>query len=232
MIKNISNIWRSIYQKVYSSSIYKYTIRNKYLKFILRVLIVEIAMLVRIMVYWKVKVHRAHARHMVYNYMLQYNKFNYYLAKSGIQLSFNNADIENHKGYVVAKNVSYIDYLLYKYLVWIWLDDSAECDTYHEVILSDILSDKELVKKYANHTICGMSYELGDRRAYDPIEYFPLEVKNIIEYKNFNLVHELFYITNIHDVFNIKIGKYMVGYKYVDTVAKKDVYRLVIEKYM
>jgi len=217
MTKNLLNIWRSIFQRV--------SFKNKYVKFILRVLIIEIGMLVRIMVYWMIKVHRAHARHIVYNYMLQNNVFNYYLKKYNLKITEKNND-----GYVEYEEVSYLDYLLYKYLVWIWLDDTAECDTYHEVMLSDILSDRKLVNKYADSNIIGPSYNIGDLRISEPMECLKLEFKNIIEYENFNLTHEIFYTTNIHDVFSLNIFGITIGYKYINTVDKKDVYKLIIEK--
>lgn len=196
---------------------------NKYLKYIFKVISLEVLMLVRVLFYFLVRDYRSYIRNVVVNYEISNNIDNPF---RDVTIALDKIPT-NLKPTIVKKDVNYITYIIVKYFLWIWLDDNARYDTYGINNISSLLSSKKLIKHYTKNSIVGSYNELGDIRSLNPLTCIKLELINIKNYKRFNYYYATHYINTLSEVFLITIHGREFGYKYSHTHLGKAYYRLV-----
>lgn len=118
---------------------------------------------------------RHYARNTVYNYVLQNNIYLKRLLERPImedEYYYNILPFHGtNGGYIHKRNVSAIEYYLVVFLIWGWLDDDANYDTYDCGFIETIRRGERLTwvpKKWLDGCKCkqyGNSFDLGDARS-------------------------------------------------------------------
>lgn len=207
----------------------------KYTKYILILLLSTLVGIISIVWYWLIRDYRATARNVVYNYIL----------KNKIQLWQLSRYVPNNKfdgyitdvGLVKFNDVSYIKYLWWKWVVWIWLDDNCENDTFNINVITK-KSWYETSKKYfgkilldntLGYKLYGTAFTLGDKRNDEPAISFINEVHHLYT-SSTNFDHYYGYTSITKYLFNLTILGRVFGWIYFDTIDDVDIYKLVFNK--
>ena len=128
---------------------------------------IEIIMMIRILLYPVIVNFRNRARHIVYNYDLENEIFNYKLLESNIDVVKNVVEVPTGVNHLKYEEIPRWKYLCYKWLVWIYLDDSCTMDTYYVTDLSNVnkIYPKYKIKHKYQDIEIGTSWSMGDARS-------------------------------------------------------------------
>jgi len=177
----------------------------------------ELVMLIRFFIYPFIVLFRDRARHVVYNFELEQGIFNYNLLRTKLNVVQKHEEVPNGKNYLKYEEIPIWKYLAYKWLVWIYLDDSCDLDTFYINDLSNL--------KYDIHYICndveiGSSWIMGDARQLHSCRNFRLEWLVVCNYKRLNYYYIKSFV-NKKTINSKFIGTVMYKDKRVDVYAKK-----------
>ncbi len=172
---------------------------------------------------------RAWARGVVHSYTLEHGFACKRLMERSPKWDGNGwvlQDIHNvgRTGYIGKRDVSWIEYQLAKHIVWKWLDDDSNEDTFakgHSLqyingerrwpIFNDWLVSV-LAKEVANTTY-GNTFDLGDKRADNP----NFRLMSMLIWNTRNVAQNAAYLDDVicdeSMVFQWKIGKYVFGWE-------------------
>jgi len=183
---------------------------------------------------------RGYARNTVYNYVLQNGVYLQRLLERPILGRVPSHFIINGKetfcykidtyhytkgGYIKYRKISYIEYKLVYWLIWGWLDDDSNQDTYDKDYSQSIVDGKRmswigsgvrvsLLIDIGKAEIFGNSFDLGDKRAEYPLFGF----WSTLFWSMRNTAYNFKYMQmekHISDknIFMIELGKWKFGWK-------------------
>ena len=204
---------------------------RKYLYYIRIVIAGKLISMFSIVWYFIIYPFRGTARDIVYNYVLKNNIFlkdllrykPYYDQDSNAWVLNKDNKIT---GYVYYKDVSYWKYFIFKWGVWVWINDRAKYDTidldinydfllqYNRIIprLGLWLTNKLLSPTRDIHVI-GSAFEKGSTRKRFPITYLPAQLLFIFKVADTNYDYLMYFTRNKDILFYKKIWKFEFGWK-------------------
>lgn len=208
--------------------------------------------------FWVVAPFRSYARHIVYLYALQRGKFipKRLLERHPAYSSYEYCWILKSKSHLEAKGgyirndrlISNIEYYFALWVLWIWLDDDAYCDTFsashNETYLIGerkflgiiplnnklgriLLQGKECEKSIVK----GNAFDIGDYRATQP--KFNFLGTLIWTWRNSSYNYSYMFMQKAlkkEDVFLYKIGNFKFGYEYDSSINGIDYYTNIFFK--
>lgn len=146
----------------------------KYLRYIAILLMKIIGKIIGIAWYYVAVPFRGYSRNVIYNYVLQNGIYLPRLLErkpelQGIAYKLKNIRNTFYDGYIVYRKISKIEYYLVLWLLWVWVDDDSNYDTYD-----------------GTRTECpewfGNAFDLGDIRAIMPM--FDLKRATLWNFRN------------------------------------------------
>lgn len=178
----------------------------------------ELVMLIRLFVYHLVVLFRNRARHVVYNYELENDIFNYYLLLNELKAIHGDVKmLPKGKYYLEYEIIPKWKYLIYKWLVWIYLDDRCTLDTFY---ISDLSNAKHDIKHICSDVEVGSSSAMGDVRAQHNCRNFRLEWSVVSDYKRLNYYYMKSFTTEKSPDTKF-VGTVIYKHKKTDVYTKK-----------
>lgn len=200
----------------------------KYLRYLLILLFVPFRKSFGLLWYFVALPFRAYARSVVYNYSLENGV---YLKRLGerpitkVDGDYVIAPYHGSKGgYIRYKKTNWLQYQLMFWLVWGWVDDDSNYDTYTKGYNKTILDGErftwlpefiknDLQRDYDEDSLYGNSFDLGDKRADFPVFGFWSAYLWTIRNTSYNfkyMLHEC--RPTDKNFFYFKVGKTHWGY--------------------
>lgn len=127
-------------------------------------------------------------------------------------------------GYIGKRDVSWLKYIVAKHVVWKWLDDDSNEDTFARGHSLEYISGKRRwpvfndwliarLKKEVEGTTYGNTFDLGDYRAESP----NFGLMSMLIWNTRNVVQNAAYLDDVmcdeSKVFQWRLGKYMFGWE-------------------
>lgn len=136
----------------------------KYLRYVSMLFLKVFGKIFGIVWYYVAVPFRAYSRNVVYNYVLQNNIYLPRLLER--EPTFENGfyELKNIRkikldGFIEYRKISKIEYYLVLWLLWVWVDDDSNYDTYDGI-------------RNENHDMFGNAFDLGDVRGLYPMFNF------------------------------------------------------------
>lgn len=115
---------------------------------------------------------RRYARNTVYNYVLDNGVYlkrlgERYISRTEYGYSIISKHNTNRIGYIKYRNVSKLEYVLVYWLIWGWLDDDANDDTFDIGRVEELRKESRIWQAFlrgAKRNQYGNSFDLGDAR--------------------------------------------------------------------
>ena len=164
--------------------------------------------------YWVIIPYRARARSVVYNYVCKHNVYVKDIYRKGC---LNN---------LTKHNVNILQYMFYKWFVWIWINDRATYDTFsHTTIWGYVIRNKHSknpITKYIHDKLIHIDYNklkqgsafiLGSIRSSYPVDNFIAQSVYMSETSDSNFDYMYYVTDDPKKVFYFKIGNLEFGWK-------------------
>ncbi len=172
---------------------------------------------------------RGYARNVVYNYVLQNDIYLQRLLERPIVPEFKKYVIlpyhRTHGGFIKYRKISWIEYKLVYWLIWGWLDDDSNEDTYDKGYNKTIINGErlsfigsgikaDLQRDIDKIKVFGNAFDLGDKRSEHPLFGFwsalLWSIRNTAY--NFKYMQMEKHISD-KNIFMVELGKWKFGWK-------------------
>lgn len=201
----------------------------RYIYFILFIIILETINIFGYFWYWVIRKHRHRARLVVYNYVLEHNIYIHHLHNANYKRMNIKDTWECDTGMIPIIHVNYLTYLYWKWLVWIWLDDTADVDVYKRVTNDDkkSLFFNKLLEEQSNVIDSNNSFEYGNySTTTNSVKLFS-EINFMLFDKVTNFQHMYEYTTDTNRIFFF--NKIHIGWKRIGSIKQNhSVYKLYL----
>jgi len=174
---------------------------------------------------------RGYARNVVYNYVLQNDVYLQRLLERPIEVEakewyYKIEPYHNTKGgYIKYRKINYIEYKLVYWLIWGWLDDDSNQDTYDSGYNDTIIGGERLTwlgngiktclqRDINKAKVYGNSFDLGDKRAEYPLFGFWSALFWSIRNTSYNFKYmQMEKHISDKNIFLIELDKWKFGWK-------------------
>ena len=200
--------------------------------------------------FWVALPFRKYARSVVYNYVLQNSVYLKRLLERPIIPIMGGGWVirpyhGSEGGYVEYRKVSWLEYKLVYWVIWGWLDDDSNQDTYAKGYNKTLFSGermkwlpsfitKRLEAEYDKDVVFGNSFDLGDRRGENAAFEFWSSYLWTIRNTAYNFKYMQWETDNVDDVFLIEKFGVKFGWEkdtgHTGVINGRQNYRLVFTK--
>jgi len=202
----------------------------KYINFLVVIVLGSVIKLLTPVIYWIVYNYREKARYVVYSYSVA-NKLDIY-------------DIDKYKmSYQTPTHTGTIKYILYKWFIWIWLNDRVSHDTIDNKIVLDFILAHNLSK---NKFIKGVVNKLNSLPLSKETELVPFingcgkythyithfygQLITVLNTSDTNYDY-FYYLTNVEDkTFLFNIFGFKIGWVPCEDTSNGIWYKMIIGK--
>ncbi|QJT71032.1 hypothetical protein GR7B_00234 [Vibrio phage vB_VcorM_GR7B] len=219
----------------------------KYVYFISVVLFTLLRKVVGLVAFWFALPFRGYARNVVYNYRLNHGKYLKRLWERPIRLSEDMSVFiidpyhGTEGGFIRCRDVSHIEYFLVYWFIWGWLDDDTNYDTMCLGFTEKVLTGEhpkgwftKLFRKQLEgavvtmtNSLYGNSFDLGDRRACEPLFSFPASLLWLMRNTAYNFKYSQYETLDESRVFYFEIFNRAFGWKPEGIICGRQNYTLV-----
>lgn len=215
----------------------------KYVKYLWILLFTVFRKVFGLFWFWIAVHFRGWARNRVYNYKLQHGLW--------LKRLYERNPVDDGESYILTggrtgtgllfkKSVSWFEYQLAYWFVWIWVDDDSNRDVTDLGYIKTYLSGERKtwfslnkLRKEAEYLeescVFGNTFELGDIRNLLKVDIRKCWRSAFLWNKRntaYNARYDMFETTNLDDVFRSNIGDKVIGWVPEDVVAGKQNYSL------
>jgi len=207
----------------------------KYLYWLFVLFMVVFRKLTGLIMVWFTLPFRSYARNTIYSYHLENDIFLKRLWErrpkkvvTGLwELTWSPHPVKANTRFIHTRKVSIVEYYLVLWLLWGWLDDDANEDTYDKGFNQTIINHKrkkwipnfiinKLQKAVDKAKVCpveGNSFDLGDTRGYYPLFEFWSTLLWTNRNTAYNFNYKFHEISNKKLVWSIKVKGGLIGWR-------------------
>lgn len=199
----------------------------KYIRYIGIVLFTMVRKVLGLVWYFVAVPFRGYARNVIYNYVLQNDIYLKRLLERPIEEVVDGWVINPYHntegGYILERDITWLEYQLVYWFIWGWLDDDSNQDTYAEGYNTTLINRERikwlprfiinaLKKTNADATVFGNSFDLGDRRSDYPAFSFWASYLWTIRNTAYNFKYMQWEEDRPEMLFYKEVGSYRFGY--------------------